>query len=331
MKINDLYLILLLIIFIILSIYYIITVCEYNIKEMFIIEVTENTANNCVLGLNDVNKCVDGSLSCEYSDKFLSTDTAPRYHEEYNCANIKSSYIGSDLSVDSVKLLLAYSCVKLSPVEIKQYLLNNIEVESVLIENYFDKITESTAENLTHYIRDAIRNYITENTALNNNSKFPIYACISQAPYLKDENESTIVWDHNRGQPKSHYKKGCSIGTQNDERALCDQTHKMFIQILLIFFKNDCTKINNFIDYINLDTNKSSSLQCNINCGNGDRVDGLACGCLNKIGSYDGGAYNSVCKTGDKNIDYSIIYYVNPYYDFEINFNKTLELCTPSI
>jgi hypothetical protein len=105
----------------------------------------------------------------------------------------------------------------------------------------------------------------------------------------------------------------------------------MFIQILLIFFKNDCTKINNFIDYINLDTNKSSSLQCNINCGNGDRVDGLACGCLNKIGSYDGGAYNSVCKTGDKNIDYSIIYYVNPYYDFEINFNKTLELCTPSI
>ena len=78
MKINDLYLILLLIIFIILSIYYIITVCEYNIKEMFIIEVTGNTANNCVLGLNDVNKLkkleefydVDGSFELDFAVRY---------------------------------------------------------------------------------------------------------------------------------------------------------------------------------------------------------------------------------------------------------------------
>ena len=329
MKINDLYLILLFIIFIILSIFYIINVCDYNIKEMFIVEVSGDTAINCELELNDVNKCVDGISSCEYSDKFLSQDTAPRYHEEYNCANIKNSYIGSDLSVDSIKLLLTYSCVKLSPIEIQDYLSKNIAVESLMFEHYFDNIKESKSENLTHYIRDKIRNYIRENTGVENISKFPIYACISQAPYIKDNNESTIVWDHNRGQPISHYKKGCSLGTRNDERDLCEKTHKMFIQVLLIFFKNDCTKINNFIDYINLDINKSSSLQCNINCGNYDRVDGLACGCLNKKGSYDDGAYNSICKTGNTNIDYSIIYYINPYYNFEDIFDKTIEICKP--
>jgi hypothetical protein len=329
MKINDLYLILLLIIFIILSIFYIINVCDYNIREMFVVEISGDTAKNCVLALNDVNKCVDGSSSCEYSDKFLSEDTAPRYHEEYSCANIKSSYIGSDLSVDSVKLLLTQGCVKLSPLQIQNYLSTNIAVETEILEHYFDIIKESTTANLTHYLRDKIRRYIKNNTGVDNISKFPIYACISQAPYLKDNNESTIVWDHNRGQPISHYKKGCSLGTKNDETDLCVHTHKMFIQILLIFFKNDCEKINKFIDYINLDRNKSSSLQCNINCGNSDRVDGLACGCLNKQGSYDDGAYNSICKTGTANVDYSVIYYVNPHYNFEDEFNKTIKLCEP--
>ncbi len=331
MKINDLYLILLLIIFIILSIFYIINVCDYNMKELFVVEVSGKTAENCVLELSDVNKCVDGSLSCEYSDKFISEDTAPRYHEEYSCTNIKSSYIGSDLSIDSVKLLLTQGCIKFSPIEIKQYLSNNINVESIMFEHYFDKIEESVEENLTHYIRNKIRNYIKTNTGLDNISKFPIYACVSQAPYIKDENEKTIVWDHNRGQPISHYKKGCSLGTQNNANDICNKTHKMFIQVLLIFFKNDCKKINKFIDYINMDTNKSSSLQCNINCGNGDRVDGLACGCLNKQGSYDNGEYNSICKTGNTNLNYSVIYYVNPHYDFIDNFSKTLELCTPRI
>lgn len=332
MKINDLYLILLLIIFIILSIFYIISVCNYNIKELFLVEVVDDNnvknAMNCVFEENDFNNCIGGLETCKYSDMYLTEGTAPRYHQEYSCKNIKDKYIGFDLSMDNLNLLLTYSCVKLSPTQIKQYVSTNINVETILLEKYFNVIKESEDENLTYYIRDEITKYIKANTGIDNNSKFPIYACISQAPYLKEGNESTIVWDHNRGQPVDYYKLGCSIGILNEDVNACPKTHKMFIQILLIFFKNDCTKINKFIEYINSDSNKSKSLQCNINCGNAERVDGLACGCLNKSGSYDEGRYNSVCKTGNSNVDYSVIYYVNPHYhNFRDDFNKTLELC----
>ena len=81
-------------------------------------------------------------------------------------------------------------------------------------------------------------------------AKFPIYACISQSPYIKDGNEKTIVWDHNRGQPISHYKYSCSLGIKDDDTDLCNPNHKMFIQVVLIFFKNNRQNINKFFNLV---------------------------------------------------------------------------------
>ena len=353
MKFKNLPLILLLIIFVILGIFYIIHVCNYNINELFTDEATgvimkyldTNTAENCFLDVNDYNKCKNEGLPCNYTDNFLLLGKSPiEYHNTYTCDSIKRDYTGRLKDIDSKDLLLTYKCVGVNPCQLRNW-LNANNIENMFFQDYFNEIypitSDSTNPNLIHTIRNNIINYINNNVNCNlgNNvcidtgvttagcmvgstasstdktvSKFPIYACISQSPYIKDGNEKTIVWDHNRGQPISHYKYSCSLGIKDDDTDLCNPNHKMFIQVVLIFFKNNRQNINKFITYI--DTYKSNSLQCNMNCGNGNRQYGLTCGCLNKNNSYDSGNYSSICKTGNSAKDYSILYYVNPFYEF---------------
>jgi len=353
MNFKILPLILLLIIFVILGIFYIMHVCNYTINELFTDESTgvimkyldTNTTENCFLDTNDYNKCKNEGSPCVYTDNFLFNGNAPiEYHNTYTCENIKKDYTGRLKEIDTKDLLLTYKCVSVNPCQLRNW-LNANNIENMFFQDYYNEIypitSESTNPNLIHTIRNNIINYINNNVncGLNNTvcidtgittsgcllgtaansidkgeSKFPIYACISQSPYIKDGNEKTIVWDHNRGQPISHYKYSCSLGIKDDDTDLCNPNHKMFIQVILIFFKNNRENIEKFITYI--DNYKSNSLQCNMNCGNGNRPYGLTCGCLNKNNSYDSGNYNSICKTGNGAKDYSILYYVNPFYDF---------------
>lgn len=356
MKFKNLPLILLLIIFVILGIFYIMYVCNYNINEFFTddstgvimtyLNTTPSTHDNCFLDVTDYNKCKNEGNPCVYTDKHLLLGNSPiEYHNTYTCENIKSDYTGRLKDIDSKDLLLTYKCVSINPCQLRIW-LNDNSIENMFFQDYYNEIypitSGSTNPNLIHTIRNNIIDYINNNVkcGLSNDdvcintgvttsgcmvgstasstdkaeSKFPIYACISQSPYIKDGNEKTIVWDHNRGQPIEHYKYSCSLGIQNDNTDLCDQNHKMFIQVVLIFFNNNRQNIDKFIQYV--DRNKSNSLQCNMNCGNGDRQYGLTCGCLNKNNSYDSGNYNSICKTGNSAKDYSILYYVNPFYEF---------------
>lgn len=303
MKFNDLLIILLSIIFIILSVFYIVKVCDYNIKEFFALSdsaVTEFKSmqkNGCVLD-NQVSYCNE-KASCKYTDSFLIKDEAPiNYHSDYTCDMIEQKHRKKYADIDNNNLLLTYKCIKNNPRKLKE-ILEKMRVETVLLEHRTDNI-----KNLTDFIKDEIIKNIKRGPI--DKSKWPIYACISQAPYLKNGYENTIVWDYNRGNVED-YRYGCSLGAKQ-----CPTNHGMYYEILLIFLKNDKNNRNEFIKLIN--DNESSNLQCNINCGNSFRIDGLACGCLNKENSYD--SYNSVCKTGDKIQDYSIIYYINNHFDF---------------
>jgi hypothetical protein len=355
MKFKNLPLILLLIIFVILGIFYIMHVCNYNINELFtdestgvimkFLDTTPPETENCFLNLTDFNKCKNEGVPCNYTDNFLLLGNAPiEYHNTYTCDSIKRDYTGRLKDIDSKDLLLTYKCIGINPCQLRIW-LNANNIENMFFQDYYNEIypitSGSTNPNLIHTIRNNIINYLNNNVncSLSNNvcidtgvttsgcmvgstassasdseSKFPIYACISQSPYIKDGNEKTIVWDHNRGQPISHYKYSCSLGIKDDDTDLCNPSHKMFIQVVLIFFKNNKKNIDKFITYV--DTNKSNSLQCNMNCGNGNREYGLTCGCLNKNNSYENGNYNSICKTGNSAKDYSILYYVNPFYEF---------------
>lgn len=337
MKFDDLSLILLVITFIILSIFYIINVCDYNIKEFFDLELYPRTESkngivtNCSTEINvDISNSIQynscelepNSVGCSYTgDKFiLNPDRAIKYHSDYSCDNVKG-YTGIWKDIDRRNLLLAYSCIGLSPKELQQKFSNDkIDVDTILTDGYFDVIDDSSsdADSLVKKIKDTI---LTKVRTIPDVSFFPIYVCISQAPLLKYGNEDTVVWDHNRGQPREHDKYSCW------NKDMCKSTRKMYIEILIIFFKNDAGNLRKFITMVA--QNKSSSLQCNLNCGNStDRIEGLACGCLNKPQSYDvgkdketssGGNYNSVCRTGNTNKNYSIVYFVNTHYNFNMN------------
>ena len=344
MKFKNLPLIILLILFVILSIFYIMYVCNYNSNELFDTYISDPTGvkitningytKNCFLDIDEFNKCTkidrDNSKGiCDYTDKFILRGNPPiEYHNDYTCDNVKSNYINSFKDIDEKNLLLTYKCIKVNPRQLRDWCISNKIVNQDQIIFFADMynnmypIGNSDEPNLIHAIRDKITNYIKDSNSYE--SKFPIYACISQAPYIKDGNDKTIVWDHNRGQPISHYKYSCSLGINDNETDLCEQTHKMYIEVTLIFFKNIRTDIENFIKYV--DDNISNSLQCDMNCGNGNRQIGLTCGCLNKNQSY--GNYNSICNTGNDVTDYSIIYYVNPFYEFNYNINKELNFKT---
>ena len=91
MKFKNLPLILLLIIFVILGIFYIMHVCNYNINELFTDEstgvimtylnTTPSTHDNCFLDVTDYNKCTNEGNRCDYTDKHLLLGNSPiEYH-----------------------------------------------------------------------------------------------------------------------------------------------------------------------------------------------------------------------------------------------------------
>ena len=313
MNFNDLLIIILSIIFIILSIFYIVKVCNYNIKEFFALSddvvteftITEKTGCNIDKSFNNCND----NPSCKYTDSFITKEEEPiNYHSDYTCDMIEQKYRKKYIDIDNKNLLLTYKCIKNNPRKFKELLeKKGIETSPVL------EYRTNNIKNLMDYIKEELVNKIKNNK--HHSSKWPIYACISQAPYLKNGLENTVVWDYNRGQ-QVDYRYSCSVGvTDNNIQIPCPSSQEMYYEILLIFLKNDKNNINDFISIIK--NNESSNLQCNINCGNSFRINGLTCGCLNKENSYD--SYNSVCNTGNIQQDYSIIYYINNHYDFGTN------------
>ena len=310
MNFNDLLLILLSVVFTILSVFYIVKVCDYNIKEFFTLsentvsELTNIEKKGCVLD-KTFNNC--NEKSCKYTDSFLIKDETPiHYHNEYTCDMIEQNYRKKFYDIDNKNLLLTYKCIKNNPRKFKE-LLEKKGIETTPVLEY----RTDNLKKLTEYIKNEIINKIKNSK--HTSSKWPIYACISQAPYLKNGHENTVVWDYNRGQTVD-YRYSCSLGVDaNNIHKPCSANQEMYYEILLIFLNNDKNKINDFIKIIG--DHESSNLQCNINCGNSFRIEGLACGCLNKESSYD--SYNSVCKTGDTLQDYSIVYFINNHHEFE--------------
>ena len=136
MKYKDLLLLLLTIIFVILSIFYIINVCNYNVKELFVTRYHTN-----------VSSCEQGVLQSEtlpsndakYTSEIMRNGGFINdYNEKYNCNNNYSSYMSSYSDVKKRDLLLAYKCINIKPSE----LIILINENSILNNNTY-KITDS--------------------------------------------------------------------------------------------------------------------------------------------------------------------------------------------
>lgn len=341
MKYNDIILLLLILTFILLSIYYIGFVCDFSVTS--VMPLADVTGIAGVTGIREAftgqsyvgdTSCLTTTLvdiikSCDKCDNMTTTydalknnDNIPRnYHTDYTCTKISGS--ANEYNVDNYPykydirnqhLLLAYKCVKLSPLSLKN-ILTRQGIETVLSENYkFQKIGTGTGTGLdTANIRGQITNKIKSMITESNKSKGPIYACISQAPYLKGQKARFDIVQHG---------KGCY-----DSGKACGDRVLLVFDILLIFTEGNNEKINKFIQVVN--NNTSRNALCFLNCGGLDDEDnlGMGCGCLNKNNSYrnaDGSSYNSVCLAPDSdyqtnankntmNADYSIIYFLNPH------------------
>jgi hypothetical protein len=322
MKYKDLLLLSLTIIFIILSIFYIISVCNYDVKELFITRYHDvNNACSNVVVLENEPELISTS---DYSSvKLRDNQVIGDYNEYYNCNNNMGIFLSNYNDVKSRDLLLAYKCIKLKPSE----LINIIRTNNINGNIYkYNNITFSynDVSELTNEMDRLIKTKISELKNRQNNLNvnfihFPIYVCISQAPYLKNNNENIKVTDSNRGPDNNNYDS-CSL-QYSDVKAHknCPANTNMRAEICIIFLgfndsgdiivKNDAVD-KNIKDFKNiLDMYTSTNRQCFLNCGIKNSTH--SCGCLNLDNAYEN--YNSVCLTNNQNVSYSIVYFVNPY------------------
>lgn len=322
MKYKDLLLLSLTIIFIILSIFYIISVCNYNVKELFITRYHDvNKACSNVVVLDNEPDLISTS---DYSSvKLRNNQVIGDYNEYYNCNNNMDTFLSNYNDVKSRDLLLAYKCIKLKPSE----LINIISTNNINSKIYkYNNITflYNDVYELINEMDRLIKGKITELKNRQNNLDvnfihFPIYVCISQAPYLKNNNENIKVTDSNRGPDNNNYES-CSL-QYSDVKAhqICSAAFRMKAEICIIFlgFKDSGDIIlsnedvdKNIKDFKNLlDLYTSTNRQCFLNCGINNSTH--SCGCLNLDNAYEN--YNSVCLTNNQKVSYSIVYFVNPY------------------
>lgn len=344
MKYNDIILLLLILTFVLLSMYYIGCVCEFKLTD-----VTGATDVKETFGFVGDASCMPTTLTpiirtCETCENITTTYDGLKsgtsadynYHTDYTCDNITDS--STQYSIDDIpykfdirnkNLLLAYKCVKLSPSDLKSALrAKDANIEMMLNEHIFSKIITGPGTGLDNAnIRGQINAKIKDMLLTANKKNGPIYACISQAPYLKGQKARFDIVQHG---------KGCY-----DNGRACGDTRLLKFEILLIFLEGDNTKINNFIQIVN--ANSSRNALCFLNCGGIDDKDSLSmgCGCLNKNSSYtnaDGSSYNSVCLAPDsdflqsttmtntpvtnKTANYSIIYFLNPHNNNGVTIDK---------
>jgi len=331
MKMKDLLLLLLTIIFVILSIFYIISVCNYDMKELFIDKYSAIGSKCDLDSIFGQNSVLD--KDAKYTSEILRRGEAiDDYHTNYNCNsdNYDNIYLREYIDIKNRDLLLAYSCIKMSPTDLVNKMsgeLNKNSYKTMLKEDNKNYVEYTNITELTNKIDAKIKSVI-RTTSLNDTNinylYFPVYVFISQAPYLKNANENLKITDSNRGPDGSNYDS-CSTNYTVKSNDVCPSTFKMKAEVAIVFlglkstgaFITDYNVVKNSITTFKtiLSNNISTSKQCFLKCGTNNHTH--ACGCLNMKGSYteNNKPYNSVCLTNNIETNMTMVYFVNPYAD----------------
>lgn len=329
---KDLLLLLLTIIFVILSIFYIVSVCNYDIKELFIDKYSaigvKCNLDNVLVQINDLRN------DAKYTSEVLRGDgkiieVIDDYHTAYKCDTdtYNNQYLTKYTDIRNRDLLLAYGCIKIHPIQLINYTSDINSHKVMLTDPNFPYVEYANTAELTNKIDAKIKTVIRDASLLNPNAKifyFPVYVFISQAPYLKNDVENIKVTDSNRGAQGTNYES-CSTNyiTKNNDK--CPDTFRMRALVAIIFsgltktgaIISDIVNVNRNTNelraFLSLDNIKSNSKQCFLNCGTDDSKH--ACGCLHVSKSYtiDNKEYNSVCLTNNTPTSMTMVYFVNPY------------------
>jgi len=307
MNYNELMLLLLLIMTLLILIFnYYINVCDNSVNEYFNAPTVGDYS--CRKTANEAFPIGENTKTTYKAFKDLSREL--NYHSDYTCdvrmgnKGVNNFIFSSDDSytadISGNKLLLAYNCVDNSPTDIRNKLLEkNKFAENDLIIIGHDKCIIGSDKSLDDVIL----------AELNGNLTGPIYACISQAPFLEGQSARDDILAHGTS---------CYIDNE-DKYGKCDnETKKFKCHILLVKTYGLRDKIKEFVDFVN--SNKTNDRMCHLLCHTDTN---LGCGCLNLDNSYDfgGESYNSVCLgPDDQNTqviapvkNYSMIYFLNPY------------------
>ena len=320
MKYKDLLLLLLTIIFVILSIFYIISICNYNVKELFVTRYFAE-ADSCELKILQSEPTL--SNTADYTSISMRKGMSiSDYNEKYNCNNDYSSYMSKYTDVKNRDLLFAYKCININPKD----LVYEIRKKTDNVFLYYIDVEYNNVSQLHTLIDNKIKDLIQafKNRPSNANMNylyFPIYVCISQAPFLNNNAEPLAVTDSNRGANNDNYI-ACSLKyIASNNKTDCSESQSMKAEYSIMFLgvkKHGDMMNDSEIGLVNenitlfrsiLVSNNSNSRQCFLNCGTSESSP--SCGCLNKDNSYNN--YNSRCITDNKKVDYSIVYFVNPY------------------
>ena len=332
---KDLLLLLLTIIFVILSIFYIVSVCNYDVKELFI---TKFSAQGEVCDLDSIiGKFSTLNSDAKYTSQVLrSGSPIEDYHINYNCNNTRYEevYLREYTDIKNRDLLLAYGCITIKPSGFANNLiyfnntLNNNSYKVMLTENEQTYVEYADIDELTKKIDAKIKEVINTAGLLNtavDHLYFPIYVFISQAPYLKNSTEDIKVTNSNRGPggTDGYNFESCSTNYEVKNSERCPSSFRMKAEVAILFlglningaFITDKNTVDNSIISLTnlLSEIKSDSKQCFLKCGTIN--DTHACGCLNLKNSYNANnkSYNSVCLTDNSPGDMTMVYFVNPY------------------
>jgi len=317
MNYNELILLLLLIMtLLILIFHYYINVYDNTLTEPFSNTSTMVGDKSCLITKNQ--EFPAGETSLTTYNAFKNQVYELNYHSDYTCKSrlgdngVNNIFYGSDNSytadISSKKLLLAYNCVEYSPTDIKNKLIEAGNFSN----NDFSIIGDDRC-----LINDTttLENIIVEELGSANYTG-PIYACISQAPFLEGQKARGDIISHGTS---------CYI-KNNDKYGYCNDSNKSFkCHILLVKTNGIHSKIKGFVDFVK--KNKSNDKLCHLFC---HKNNNLGCGCLNLENSYNFGGenYSSICLSPDESnkpgvapiTNFSMIYFLNPY-NINVNIN----------
>lgn len=244
---------------------------------------------------NEIVKDVDVPLDLPLCNSSFCTTTNDKlmkkgdgdfnYHMNFYKREIVNNY-GSYKDIMSNEPLLAYSCLKISPLDFLSTLLQTKDT-SFYGYKYSTLNNSNDAEIMKHIVSELLKfkNEIENNDI--NKIKGPVYVIMSQAPYLRFNGNIIEATDFNTGNRFGYYKE-----TTSDSKSSFNDGKNLYTQILLLFpsyktqktiseFKhtfvgNDSYRLYNFIEKFK--NYKSDYKLCFLNCINSKN---LNCGCLN--------------------------------------------------
>lgn len=256
----------------------------------------------------------------------IYNNTTQKYKDGYNYNSddnkITNYSIFKELNdIDNNNPLTAFGCIKInnnSDNNIYTF-VDNFKKNNNIVSNVY-KSHVVNYNNILQIISNDVDKVLLESTS--SFLKGPVYVVISQAPYIRLNNELVVAKYDSVNNMKASYKQN------NNDISIGDRSLLTYIAVIYPYYYyknnnivkyNDNTGLKLFQEYFkNINRDKLCFMECN-------GVNDISCGCLtNNIEKDDLENYRNICVDyNDKVVDYAMVYNIN---EFNKLFFKKIQL-----